>query len=91
MVVAAYDIVEDARRARVAAMLQMHGDRVQRSVFVLALEVDELSVLRARVSQVLDLDKDSFYLFRQCADCWETMVCEGQASPPQETFYWIVG
>lgn len=40
-VVAAYDVSEDRRRARVAAMLQMYGDRVQRSVFLLSLRAEQ--------------------------------------------------
>ena len=41
-VVIAYDISEDRRRARVAAVLQAYGDRVQRSVFIATLEPDRL-------------------------------------------------
>jgi CRISPR-associated protein Cas2 len=73
MVVAAYDVSEDSRRSRVAAMLQMHGDRVQKSVFVLSIDADDLAALRSSVWHgVLDLDEDSFYVFHQCADCWGT-------------------
>jgi CRISPR-associated endonuclease Cas2 len=43
--VIAYDISDDGRRARVAAVLQAHGDRVQRSVFVCTLEADILQVI----------------------------------------------
>lgn len=90
MLVAAYDIAEDARRAKVAAMLQMHGDRVQKSVFVLSIAADDLAELRTRVAAVVDLDQDSFYVFHQCATCWEMMGCDGQASRPEESYFWIV-
>jgi hypothetical protein len=52
--VIAYDISEDARRARVAAVLQAHGDRVQRSVFVCTLESDDLRELCDRLSQIIN-------------------------------------
>jgi CRISPR-associated protein Cas2 len=90
MVVAAYDVSEDSRRSRVAAMLQMHGDRVQKSVFVLSIDADDLAELRERVAGVLDLDEDSFYVFHQCADCWGTMGYAGQASKPDARHCWIV-
>lgn len=89
-VIAAYDVSENARRARVAAMLQLHGDRIQKSVFVLSLDADELAELRTRVAEVIDLDEDSFYVFHQCADCWEIMGYAGQASKPVEQHFWIV-
>lgn len=45
IVVAAYDIRHDARRSRIAAILQAVGDRVQKSVFVLDISTDELEIL----------------------------------------------
>lgn len=45
--VIAYDISDDHRRARIAAVLQAYGDRIQRSVFICALEADLLAEVRA--------------------------------------------
>ena len=42
---AAYDVREDDRRARLAAVLQSLGDRVQKSVFVIILDETELDEL----------------------------------------------
>lgn len=89
-IVAAYDVTSDDRRARLAALLQSVGDRVQRSVFVLSLEPDSLDELRSRAMAVIDPDADSLYLFRQCADCWEQVQCIGQADPPSRTLFWAV-
>ena len=46
IVVAAYDVSQDDRRARLAAVLQSLGEGVQRSVFVLSLDDEELAGLR---------------------------------------------
>jgi CRISPR-associated protein Cas2 len=65
--VIAYDISDDRRRARVAAILQTYGDRVQRSVFVCAIEAGLLAEARERISEIIDPETDSVYVFRQCA------------------------
>jgi CRISPR-associated protein Cas2 len=88
--VIAYDISEDARRARVAAVLQAYGDRVQRSVFVCTLEADTLQEVRDRVSGIINPKTDSVYLFRQCAACWEAVGIYGQARVTHAPLYWAV-
>ena len=89
-VLATYDIVEDSRRARVAAMLQMHGDRVQKSVFVLSLASEDLAELSDRIAAVIDTDADSFYVFHQCGECWTRVGCTGQATMPASQHFWIL-
>ena len=88
--VIAYDISDDNRRARVAAVLQAHGDRVQRSVFVATVEAGTLSEVRQRISQIINPDTDSVYVFRQCAACWETVGVYGQATVADEPLCWAV-
>ena len=89
-VVIAYDISEDRRRSRVAATLQTFGDRIQRSVFILSIEPAALEELRASVHEMINLDVDSIYVFRQCAACWETIGIHGQATVEKEPLYWAV-
>lgn len=89
-VIAAYDVTSDDRRARLAALLQSVGDRVQRSVFVLSLEPEDLDELRTRALRIIDPGDDSLYLFRQCVGCWGQVQCLGQADPPTRTLYWAV-
>ena len=88
--VIAYDISDDRRRARVAAVLQAYGDRVQRSVFVATVDDDMLREARDRISQIINPETDSVYIFRQCAACWETVGIYGQATVSHETLYWAV-
>lgn len=88
--IAAYDVREDDRRARLAATLQTLGDRVQKSVFVIAVDAEELPELRRRALSIIDADTDSLLLFRQCATCWEAHIPIGQASVPTAVTHWVV-
>ena len=88
--IVAYDISDDRRRARVAAVLQAYGDRIQRSVFVCTLEAGLLAEVRARMAEIINPDTDSVYVFRQCAACWEAVGIHGQASATGEPLYWAV-
>lgn len=90
IVVAAYDVSEDSRRARLAALLQSVGDRVQKSVYVLSLDSEDLAVLREKMGTIIDPERDSVYVFRQCASCWEILDFLGQADPPRPVLYWSV-
>ena len=60
--IAAYDISRDSRRGRVAEILLEYGRRVQRSVFEIEVEPEELDDLRFRVG-VLLAKTDLFDLF----------------------------
>jgi CRISPR-associated protein Cas2 len=88
--VIAYNISDDRRRARVAAVLQAYGDRVQRSVFIATAGEDVLGEARDRISQIINPQTDSVYIFRQCAPCWEAVGIYGQATVSHEALYWAV-
>ncbi len=90
MILAAYDITDDNRRAHLAALLQAVGNRVQKSVFVLTLDAAGLSEPRQKATSIIDTDRDSLFLFRQCAGCWEALDYVGQAEPPSDVPYWEV-
>ena len=87
--VIAYDVSEDARRARLAALLQMHGDRIQFSVFLCRLDDGELDELIDAAERIINVNTDSLYVFRQCPTCWGNRECRGQSKPPECTLYWI--
>lgn len=86
--IAAYDIREDDRRARLAAMLQSFGDRVQKSVFVILIDDQELEELQDRALRVIDPKTDSFLVFRQCSPCWDKQIAIGQAQTPTPERFW---
>jgi len=89
-VLATYDIVEDKRRAHVAAALQQWGDRLQYSVFVCTLEPAELDKLVERTREMVDPEKDSLLFLRQCGECWGKAITIGQSSPKPSVLYWSV-
>jgi CRISPR-associated protein Cas2 len=88
--VVAYDISDDGRRARVAATVQVWGNRVQRRVFVCTLDPDQLTELTDRLAGIIDPDTDSVYAFRQCSACWDAAVVLGQATVEEEPRYWAI-
>lgn len=59
---AAYDVADNKLRERVARVLLEYGRRVQRSVFEVWLEPDEVTELRRRVGPLL-ARRDAFDLF----------------------------
>lgn len=89
-VIAAYDVRVDDRRARLAALLQAYGNRIQKSVFVLEVDENELDLIVERGLRIIDVDTDSFWLARQCANCWEVLVTLGQTKAPEKVLYWAV-
>ena len=53
IVILAYDIASDTRRARLAAALEGWGYRLQESVFQLRLEPAELDEVRRQVTEII--------------------------------------
>ena len=89
-VIVAYDVGSDGRRARLAALLQAWGDRIQYSVFLCTLQDDALGDLRAEVARIVDADEDSVFVIRQCGTCSGAMVTFGQGARPTRERYWGV-
>ncbi|MGL5827396.1 MAG: CRISPR-associated endonuclease Cas2 [Nocardioides sp.] len=89
-VIVAYDVTADSRRSALAALLQAYGDRIQKSVFMVTIGDDALDELVERATTRLDLDEDSLYIIRQCANCWQVLDFHGQASPPTPELFWAV-
>ena len=90
IVIVAYDIADDASRSHVAARLQARGDRVQKSVFMLEVDGDDLAALTSAVTSDIDTDKDRIAVWRQCAACWAEQTWIGQAGPPSRPLHWAV-
>ncbi len=89
-VIAAYDVSEDDRRARLAALLQSYGDRIQKSVFIIMVDHADLPELAAHAQKIIDTDTDSVFFFRQCTPCWTDALTVGQARSPERTLFWAV-
>lgn len=89
-IVGAYDVSADHRRARIAALMQTHGDRLQKSVFLLRIDADGLAELRANIDKILDHRTDSVYLVPVCATCWSGHQTVGQAHVERGEVAWAV-
>ena len=50
----AYDVIQDARRERIAHTLEEYGDRVQYSVFVVDVRPAKLVRLRGRIELLME-------------------------------------
>lgn len=90
MWVVAYDVVNDGRRQRVANALARHGDRVQRSVFIVRLAPGGSRVLAAQVGAIIDPATDSVHLVPQCGRCEGSIIELGQAIIPPAADCWVV-
>ncbi len=88
-VLVCYNVVVDNVRARCSAYLQQWGTRIQKSVFMCEISPDDMPVVVAHLSQLLDLETDSVYLVPLCTPCYGKMEVIGQAHPPDRQFFWI--
>lgn len=52
--VVAYDVADNNRRARVAALLQTHGDRIQQSVYLLTIEPTRMENILDTLRKLID-------------------------------------
>lgn len=67
--VLAYDIADDRRRARIARLMEGHGERVQGSVFEAYLQPKDLDNLLRRAAKVMRKEHDSLRVYFLCAAC----------------------
>jgi CRISPR-associated protein Cas2 len=89
-VLVCYDISRDDDRARVAATLQIWGERIQRSVFICTLEPADLADLTARIAGIIDTCGDAVHIVPVCGTCWTGIAVLGQATIDPDELYWAV-
>ena len=89
-ILAAYDVRDNARRARLSAALQRWGNRVQLSVFICTIDHEGLMDLVETAERIIDPEKDTFLVMRQCEQCWNGLLTIGQSQPPEKVLYWCV-
>lgn len=91
IVVVAYDIVEDARRADVAMLLSGYGPRVQLSVFECEVRsTDELRRLRRELRARIDTLTDQVRIYPTDAQTFAERVIIGARTVEERADYWIV-
>ncbi|MGH2522320.1 MAG: CRISPR-associated endonuclease Cas2, partial [Anaerolineales bacterium] len=77
--VIAYDVSDNARRARMAKKLESVGERVQGSVFEADLNEKALERLMGQLAKLVDAETDGVRLYRLCADCARETRIVGQS------------
>lgn len=60
----AYDIADDARRGRLAKLLESYGDRIQYSVFLIDLTAAQEVRLKRAAASLIDVGVDSILYCR---------------------------
>lgn len=73
----AYDVIDDARRTRLAKFLMGYLDRVQKSVFEGKIEDKRLASMKAGIEEIIDQEEDSVRIYDLCARCAPAMVVVG--------------
>lgn len=89
-VIIAYDVSDDDRRARLAALLGRHGVRIQKSVFQCVLDTATAHDLIEQAESLLNLNHDVLHLFPQCEPCSSSQHAIGQVNRTMDQYYWIV-
>lgn len=89
-VVVSYDIVEDKTRNKVANILKDYGKRVQYSVFECIITEELLKRMVNRVQKVINLEEDSFRVYRLCKDCKNRIDVYGKGTVTEDKEVYIV-
>jgi CRISPR-associated protein Cas2 len=80
-VVVAYDVTDDARRVRVAKLLEDYGVRVQYSVFECVLGPADYRKLRAELKERMNVAEDAVAFYRLCQGCGARIRRLGRPPP----------
>ncbi len=75
-----YDIVSDKTRRYVIKILKKAGlYRVQKSVFLGTVERNRLDEFQLEISELINKQKDSVYIFPLCENDFKKVILQGQA------------
>ena len=76
-VVVSYDIVDDAKRTRLAKVLTSYGYRVQKSVFECQLDDRLFLEMKDAIEKMIDREKDSVRYYFLCGRCQGNVEVSG--------------
>ncbi|MBL7816104.1 MAG: CRISPR-associated endonuclease Cas2 [Saprospiraceae bacterium] len=65
-----YDVSEDKKRNKVAALLERYGTRRNKSVFECMITEVQLKKIRADLPPLIDPTTDTILIYRICLDCY---------------------
>lgn len=85
-----YDIADDRRRYRVAALLMDFGTRVQESVFVAHLEDELVERMKERLGRAVEAEQDKVHVFEVCAGCEKRQWTIGNSRIIEDPDWYVV-
>ena len=88
-VIVAYDISDDRRLRRVAAMMKDYGTRVQRSVFECNLGREGLRDLIVDIKALINRRRDRVQIYHLCRACQQRFENYDQGSLTEDTDVYI--
>ncbi len=78
--VVCYDVTDDKRRLKIVKLLEGYGDRVQYSVFEMAISPDQLSELVEKLLEKLDPGADRATVYAICGACERRVIRLGRTA-----------
>ena len=86
-----YDIADNRRLARAAAIVLDYGVRIQRSVYEVRVSPRTLALLKQRLAAIIDPGKDGIKIFPLCESCAGRRSSLGASLPEApEAVPWLV-
>ena len=83
LTVVVYDITDNTSRSHLIKKLQFFGlKRLQKSVFIGYLELQERLDLADELNNFLSNDNDSIVIFPLCENCKDSILLDGDAEIP---------
>ena len=83
--VVCYDIADNARRKRVADILDAHGGRVQESVFEIAASRRLFQTCLAELERCLNPEEDRLAAYSLCSSCDRNAIYIGASADEPRT------
>lgn len=65
-----YDVALTRRRTKIAALLEKHGTRQNKSVFECMLTATQLKKIQAELALLIDPKTDTILCYRVCLSCY---------------------
>jgi CRISPR-associated protein Cas2 len=85
-----YDISDPRRLRRVARLALLHGERVQKSLYLCALSPEQLALLHQQLATIIE-PPDRVMLRPVCRHCRERTRYQGAGGHPERREpFWIV-
>lgn len=78
-VMISYDIADNNRRAKAAALLQSYGNRIEESVYYLSVADKHFEHICKRLDELLDKDEDISHIVNLCQSCAKQVAVIGPA------------